>query len=287
MLPFRTYLQNPKKYDPEAKNTDRTQTFFMPKRAAIRQEIKKIIEKISTVEEDEMYAGDVFENTSIAGTSITVTDTASTITLQEELEKQLQQEKNIFKTRPDNKQKDYEKNLKKEMACFESDGIRGEYLTLAYEYIMTVQPISVETERAFSASGYIYQPTNKMIKQLIIIAGMCVVLNYALPPVVTLGWQGAARTPITIVKLAMNFVTWSTPCDVSRAPNDRSFSNDQECINRCPGYCASLMNCNATCVLGNRCVCAASRYCFINWNKTNPDGTYVFDDCYDFDKQIP
>ncbi|XP_060801934.1 uncharacterized protein LOC132903887 [Amyelois transitella] len=149
------YLQNPKKYDQEAKNTDRTQTFFMPKKAAIRQEIKKILERVSTVEDDEMYAGDVFENTSIAGTSVTVTDTASTLTLKEELEKQLQQEKEIFKKRPDNKQKDYEKILKKEMACFESDGIRGEYLTLAYEYIMTVQPTSVEAERAFSASGYI------------------------------------------------------------------------------------------------------------------------------------
>uniref|UniRef100_A0A2A4ITC1 Uncharacterized protein n=1 Tax=Heliothis virescens TaxID=7102 RepID=A0A2A4ITC1_HELVI len=126
-----------------------------------------------------------------------------------------------------------------------------------------------------------------MIKQLIIIAGMCVVLNYALPPVVTLGWQGAARTPITIVKLAIDLVRWSTPCDVSRAPYEHIFSNAQECVDRCAGYCASLMNCNATCVRGNRCVCAASRYCFINWNKTNPDGTYVFDDCYDFDKEIP
>ncbi|CAH1991404.1 unnamed protein product [Acanthoscelides obtectus] len=53
------------------------------------------------------------------------------------------------------KQKDFEKILKKEMAYFESDGTRGEYVTLAYEYILTVQPTSLEAESAFSASGYI------------------------------------------------------------------------------------------------------------------------------------
>lgn len=146
------YLQNPKKYDEEAKNTDRTYTFFMPRKVAIRQEIKKIIERV-VVQDDETYADDVFENTPIAGTS--ATDTDPTLTLKEELEKQLQQEKEIFKKKPDNKQKDFEKILKKEMTFFESDGIRGEYLTLAYEYILTVQPTSVEAERAFSASGYI------------------------------------------------------------------------------------------------------------------------------------
>ncbi|KAF2894217.1 hypothetical protein ILUMI_11942, partial [Ignelater luminosus] len=95
----------------------------------------------------------VFEKTPEAGTSATATGPA--LTLKEKLEKQLKQEKETFKKKPDNKQKDYEKILKKEMACFESDGIRGQYLTLAYNYILTVQPTSVEAERAFCAAGYI------------------------------------------------------------------------------------------------------------------------------------
>ncbi|PZC82644.1 hypothetical protein B5X24_HaOG210088 [Helicoverpa armigera] len=127
----------------------------------------------------------------------------------------------------------------------------------------------------------------KLLPLLIIITGTCIMLNNALPPVVTLLWQGAARAPISIVKLGITLATWSIPCDVSKAPDDFSFSTAQECIDRCPGHCASFMNCNATCIMGNRCICAASRYCFMNWDKTFPNGSYVFDDCYDLDKEIP
>ncbi|XP_047990204.1 uncharacterized protein LOC125229416 [Leguminivora glycinivorella] len=122
-----------------------------------------------------------------------------------------------------------------------------------------------------------------MFKRVFLFAGLCVLLNEALPPVVTIGWQGPARTPITITRLGINIASWLTPCDVSNAPREFRFSTEEECVNRCPGYCSSIMNCNATCVLGTRCVCAASAYCFINRNKTNPDGSYVFDDCYNFD----
>ncbi|KAF2881887.1 hypothetical protein ILUMI_24292 [Ignelater luminosus] len=102
---------------------------------------------------DNEYESEVFGKTPEARTSATATGPA--LTLKEELEKQLKQEKETFKKKPDNKQKDYEKILKKEMPCFESDGIRRQYLTLAYDYILTVQPTSVEAERAFSAAGYI------------------------------------------------------------------------------------------------------------------------------------
>lgn len=45
--------------------------------------------------------------------------------------------------------------LKKEMALFKSVGKRGHHLKLAYQYLMTIPPTSVESERAFSAAGYI------------------------------------------------------------------------------------------------------------------------------------
>ncbi|KAF2890274.1 hypothetical protein ILUMI_15899 [Ignelater luminosus] len=139
------YLQNPKKYDQqETKNTDHT--FFVTKKAAIRQEIIRILERVIGVGDNE-YESEVFEKTPEAVTSATATGPA--LTLKEELEKQLKQEKETIKKKPDNKQKDYEKILKKEMACFESDGIRGQYLTLAYNCILTVQPTSVEAKRAF------------------------------------------------------------------------------------------------------------------------------------------
>ncbi|KAF2883708.1 hypothetical protein ILUMI_22458 [Ignelater luminosus] len=114
---------------------------------------KEVVQQEGCRVGDNEYESEVFEKKPEPGTSATASGPA--LTLKKELEKQLKQEKEAFKKKPDNKQKDYEKILKKEMACFESDGIRGQYLMLAYDYILTVQPTSVEAERAFSAAGYI------------------------------------------------------------------------------------------------------------------------------------
>jgi len=52
------------------------------------------------------------------------------------------QTKNLFTT------------IKQETALFESNKTRGFHLELAYKYLKTIPPTSVESERAFSASGY-------------------------------------------------------------------------------------------------------------------------------------
>ena len=39
------------------------------------------------------------------------------------------------------------------MDYFESVKVKGKYLGLAFEYLSTIQPTSVESERAFSAAG--------------------------------------------------------------------------------------------------------------------------------------
>jgi len=41
------------------------------------------------------------------------------------------------------------------MSAFESDDTKGKYLRMAYEYLLTIVPTSVEAERAFSAAGYL------------------------------------------------------------------------------------------------------------------------------------
>jgi hypothetical protein len=77
-------------------------------------------------------------------------------TLEQELEIQLKHEKeNFTKLKDTRTEKDYNKILKKEMAVYESEGVRGENLSLVYDYPMTLKPTSVEAERAFSAAGYI------------------------------------------------------------------------------------------------------------------------------------
>ncbi|KAF2888180.1 hypothetical protein ILUMI_17993 [Ignelater luminosus] len=86
------YLQNPKKYDQETKNTDHT--FFVPKKAAIRQEIIRILERVIGVGDND-YESEVFEKTSEDGTSATARCPA--LTSKEELEKQFKQEKETFK----------------------------------------------------------------------------------------------------------------------------------------------------------------------------------------------
>lgn len=45
------------------------------------------------------------------------------------------------------------KIIEKEMALFENGGNRGRFLQLAYDYLSTIPPTSVESERAFSVAG--------------------------------------------------------------------------------------------------------------------------------------
>nr|WDQ26771.1 venom peptide [Acharia stimulea] len=106
---------------------------------------------------------------------------------------------------------------------------------------------------------------------------------HCLPPIVTLGYQGATRTPITMMRLVTKNLPKLTDCPPERAPTTRSYSGWEECANRCPEYCQSLSNCNATCILENRCVCGASTYCLINREKLNPDNSYG-QDCYSLDE---
>ncbi len=40
------------------------------------------------------------------------------------------------------------------MTVYENEGVRGENLSLIYDYLMTLKPTSVEAERAFSVAGY-------------------------------------------------------------------------------------------------------------------------------------
>lgn len=41
------------------------------------------------------------------------------------------------------------------MALYENGGSRGKYLSMAFNNLISIPPISVESERAFSSSGYL------------------------------------------------------------------------------------------------------------------------------------
>ena len=61
---------------------------------------------------------------------------------------------------------DFEKLLKKEISAYESNRVRGKFLSITYNYLMTISPTSVEAERAFSAASYICSPLRSRLSDL-------------------------------------------------------------------------------------------------------------------------
>jgi len=144
------YLNNPKKYEQDLKKND--YTFALPKKNLMRQEMKKILERV-------IENNDINNEIEESATSANVENEdilQRNLSIQEELEIQLQEEKrSTYRQREIKKVSDYDKVLKKEMTDYECDGIKGKYLSIIYDYLMTIAPTSVEAERAFSAAGYI------------------------------------------------------------------------------------------------------------------------------------
>lgn len=139
------YLQNPKKYEDKNRADD---TFTLPTKKVIRLEMKKFLERLV---QDDSSSENVEE---ITEENIASPSPKKDLTLQEELQLQINQLATSY-TIYTKKEKDFEKVLKKEMTTFESEGVRGEYLTAIHDYLLSIKPTSVEAERAFSAAGYI------------------------------------------------------------------------------------------------------------------------------------
>ncbi|CAH0403229.1 unnamed protein product [Chilo suppressalis] len=137
------YLQKPKKYEQEVRKPD--DTFTMPKKNVLRQEMKNMLNRVNEVAES---AAEVEEEV------MEIDNVDENLTLEQQLALELKREKESF-IKPKTNVKDYDKNLKKEMSLFETEGVRGENLSLIYDFLMTLKPTSVEAERAFSAAGYI------------------------------------------------------------------------------------------------------------------------------------
>ncbi|GBN01514.1 hypothetical protein AVEN_140402-1 [Araneus ventricosus] len=128
-----------KKYDDDTRRTD--DTFTMPKKKVVRLEMKNILERVVQNDSFKENVDNIVENNSDSSSL------KNDLTLQKELQMQIQQEKTYsINTK---KEKDFEKILKKEMAVYESEGVRGKYLSTIHEYLLTIKPTSVEAERAF------------------------------------------------------------------------------------------------------------------------------------------
>lgn len=147
------YLQNSSKFEHDLKNPIDT-TFTMPKKTVIRKEIKSLLERVvsNTRGDNSLNKSDSASNYSEKDQNIQ--DKQPNLSLQEELEYKLQNDYSEI-IESEDLSENIDKILKKEMSVFEGDGTRGKYLRMAYEYLLTVTPTSVEAERAFSAAGYL------------------------------------------------------------------------------------------------------------------------------------
>ena len=73
------------------------------------------------------------------------------LTLKEKLNLAIEQQKKLPLLDVDETDtKDLVKIIKREMEYFETVNVRGKYLGRAFEYLSTIQPTSVKSERAFS-----------------------------------------------------------------------------------------------------------------------------------------
>lgn len=168
------YLKNPQNFQHEFEILTDDETFHLPSKYLIRKEIKKIIERlyrdslnvsisgneintstVNTENEDE----DDLPLARIAGDSnlrAAASKTHRNRTLQEELEESLRTHETSFLHVSTSTSLDkIELLIKKEMDLYECGGTRGSLLEFAHNCLLTLVPTSVESERAFSAAGYI------------------------------------------------------------------------------------------------------------------------------------
>ncbi|CAG9828467.1 unnamed protein product [Diabrotica balteata] len=110
---------------------------------------------VETVQEDIMEVEDMATNPKPVN-----------FTLEQELEIELKREReNFYNQKKTGSQKDYEKILKKEMTVYETEGVKGDHLSMVYDYLMTLKPTSVETKRAFSATGCMCRSVRKLMNR--------------------------------------------------------------------------------------------------------------------------
>ncbi|KAL4083320.1 hypothetical protein QTP88_028649 [Uroleucon formosanum] len=144
-----SYLQNP--HDDYDKITYLKDIFLIPKNDFIRKQIIKLIERINynehlmTPNEEEQHCFEQTESESIRFTQLT---------LKEKLEIEIGKSKRTIDPITQ-KETDLIKIIKKEMNLFENGGTRGHHLKLAFKYLMSISPTSIESERAFSTAAYI------------------------------------------------------------------------------------------------------------------------------------
>lgn len=135
----------------------------LPSKYLIRKEIKNIITRLYRKEANQAEINTTVLNEDDLPLSMIAEDLNLRViaaqnytSLQEELEETLRASKTESPFKPVSTSLDkLELLIKKEMDLFECGGTRGRFLQFVYNCLITLLPTSVESERAFSAAGYI------------------------------------------------------------------------------------------------------------------------------------
>jgi hypothetical protein len=141
----------------------------LPSIAQIRKIIKGLIERLDVNNDKSDVTGtfDVANSRSSQPSDVAVTQTIGTqstsssgkLTVEDEMNLAIHSSTSAHRhshsassttTTPD-----LVKVIRQETTLYEGGGCRGRYLQLAYDYLLSVPPTSVEAERAFSAAGIV------------------------------------------------------------------------------------------------------------------------------------
>lgn len=155
------YLKNPNNYQEDLEQRRGDGIFQLPSKYLIRKEIKNIITRLYRKEPNQadINTAVLIEDDlplSMIAEDLNLRAAQTNKSLQEELEETLRASKSPFARISTSTSLDkLESTIKKEMDLFECGGTRGRFLQFAYNCFATLLPTSVESERAFSAAGYI------------------------------------------------------------------------------------------------------------------------------------
>jgi hypothetical protein len=141
------YLQSPRTND-EGLTLEIRNFFSNPNDNMIRSQIISLIQRVSASTTNKYDDEEEEEDEEIESGQLS-------LTLEEKLEAEIKRSmQNLEPQTRRHRKTDLMKTIKKEINLLET-GTRGYHLELAYKYLISIPPTSIEPERAFSAAAYI------------------------------------------------------------------------------------------------------------------------------------
>lgn len=147
------YLQNPRKEDDDQLLSDFEwlDLFPAPTQALVRKQIKSVVKRLHGRDDTEEE-----ERSGLQGNELTPQTSQPQLTLKKKLH--LEIDKSMKCPDPEvqvQSEWGLTNSIRREMSLFENGGVRGYRLELAYKYLLSIPPTSVEPERAFSAAAFV------------------------------------------------------------------------------------------------------------------------------------